>query len=165
MSLISKFKQAPNRMLTTRTGRGADGVGFAGFLVDKGERYGGSIAVGYLKARYRERFSWRGVGGDTILGVTGLVLGGVLNILSNGQSALAPHLERLGDVGLQAYALQKGAEWGADHAGYATKVVHQGAGPARQLSPQQVVGAIPAAKGGTVFLSDQDIANALAARR
>ena len=160
MSLISKLKTAP-RNLPSGTVHGKHSGHLVGLLVDKGERYGGSFLLGYLKAKYREQFSFKGVAGDTLVGVAGLVLGAGLNIYSGGRSAWAEHFERIGDVGLQAHMLQWGADVGADHAGYSTKVVSAAPAGARRVPAATVVGAIPAAKGGTVYLTDQDILSAL----
>ena len=166
MSLIAKFKAAPQHLLVERKGsRGINGIGLAGAVVDKGERLGGSFLLGFLKAKYRERFAYRGVGGETLAGAAGYIVAGLANVLTRGNAPWAAHFERLGDVGLGAHMLAWGAEVGAAHAGIAPKVVSQAAAGTKRINGQQVVGAIPAAKSGTVFLTDQDIAQALLARK
>jgi hypothetical protein len=130
------------------------GAPVGGILVDKGERYLGSFALGAAKGYYGDRFHIKGYSPDLWGGVALLLGSAIAGAVSGGRSTLAPHLERFGDVGIQSALLSYGASWGASKAGGGRKVI--GAG-------RSVVGALPPVTGGA-YLSADDIAR-YAARR
>lgn len=130
---------------------------FKGFLVDKGERLGGSFALGYAKGKLGEKFIWRGHGYDLWGG-----LGAYLAAALVGGRA-ASHLERFGDVGVQGALMSLGASYGAQSAGRLVQVVSPGKN-VRAMGPKTTaLGYIAPAMGGAALDADA-IAN-YAARR
>jgi hypothetical protein len=122
--------------------------GFKGLIYDKGERVAMSAALGAAKGYYYDKLVWKGIGIEAIVGVIGTIASALFP-----HSGLAPHLERAGDAGLQAYAYAIGASWGAQKAGRgvtSTKALPSG--------QKQVVGHIPPRSGGA-FVSAQEMMN------
>ena len=159
MKVLAKLKSGP--YLSSRGGHGwMTGNGPGGFVVDKVERYGASYAFGFLKGYYRDRASWRGIGVDALVGGASLLVATGLNMMSHGHSKLAPHLERIGDSGLQSYLNSIGASNGATAAGRAVMVLDQAKPAVRGFD---ILGMIPQAMGGS-YLRPEDIAN-FASRR
>lgn len=138
----------------------ADRKGLGGYAVDKVERYGASLGFGFLKGYYREKASIKGVPVEAIVG-GGAVLGSViLEIMSGGRSSLAPHLNAIGDAGLQSYLNSIGASMGAKKSGRKVYVLDAGAAAPKTLPPGMVaVGALPQAVAGAgQYLTQEQIA-------
>lgn len=129
--------------------------GFKGFLMDKGERVAAAYAFGAAKGYYREKFMFRGVGLDAVIGTGAWLASAALNAVSGGRSGMAEHLERIGDAGLSSYANSMGASWGAKKAGRTVAVLPGG--------KSTVLGYISPAVAGA-YLSADEIAH-FAARR
>jgi hypothetical protein len=162
MSFLSKMKAAPHHLPHGTSHR----RGLVGLLVDKGERYGASLAFGYIKGYYRERAQLRGIPIELAAGVAGLAGSALFSLFSSGRSDVAPHFERIGDAGMQGYLNSVATSWGTTKSGRQVMVLDQGAGARAQIPgkvKQSVVGDIPPAMGGAYLTPDQ-IAN-FAARR
>ena len=143
MSFLSKVKSVPSRLPG-----GLEQNGLKGFAMDKGVRLVFSAGLGYLKARYRDKLTFKGIGYEAYVGALGYIASAVMG----GNK----HLERLADAASGAYAYTMGASYGADHAD--TGVA--------QLAPKkkQVVGVIaPRADGA--FLTAEEIAQNSRPRR
>lgn len=140
MGILAKLKSIPSHLPT-----GVEaGSGLKPFIWDKGERAVMSYALGAAKGYYYDRLIFRGVGIEAWLGVLGYL----------GSAFLGgnKHLERVGDVGMQAYLYAVGASWGTDRAGRGVQVQKQVSGK------KQVVGVIPPRSGGA-FLTADEMAN------
>lgn len=120
-----------------------------GYLVDKVERYGASVAYGFVQNYYREKAMVKGVPLDILVGGGLTLLGAGLEIFSRGRSALAPHLNAIGDAGVQAYFLKLGAVWGTKASGRKAYILEKGA-TAPALPGLTQVGLEPAV-GGAVL--------------
>ena len=131
--------------------------GFKGVLIDKGERFGAAFAYGAAKGYYGERFIWRGHGLDAWTGAGALLVGSFLNAATGGHSALAPHLERIGDAGVMSALGSLGAAWGMERAGRAVHVLAPGKNAAAPGLPKKstVLGYIPQAMGGSYLTADE----------
>lgn len=138
MSMLTKIKSVPRNLPSGLE----SGVGLMPFVKDKGERLIFSAGLGYLKARFREKLTFKGVGYEAYLGVLGYL----------GSAFLGgnKHLERLGDAAAGAYAYTMGASLGADHADTGVAVT----APKKKA----VVGVIPPRADGA-FLTAAEIAN------
>jgi len=156
MSFLKKMKSGGLKNLP----HGTERAGLKGVIVDKGERYGASLAYGYLKGYYREKFMFKGYGLDLWTGVGALVASAAATIMSGGRSSLAPHLERIGDAGVSSYLNTIGSSLGASKAGRSAVVVDQAKLPGKKAS---VLGMIPQAMGGS-YLTQDELAH-FAARR
>ncbi len=157
-SILARLKHVGNYpWLVRRDYSGLSGAGPLGFVVDKGERYAGALAFGAAKGYYRERFVWKGYGGDLWLGASLTLGSALLQIFSGGRSQIAPHAERLGDAGVMSYLNSIGAAWGNKKAGRIVQVL-EGGRPSPALSSAAaapVLGAIPPAMGGAVLTADE----------
>jgi hypothetical protein len=141
------------------------GSGATGYLVDKGERYAGAAAFGFIKGYYREKAMVRGVPVDVLAGL-GLTLGALLlNMTSRGMSGLAPHLNAVGDAGIMSYFGSMGASYGARKSGRTVYVLNPGAKVPAIPPGLTAVGALPQAVAGAgAFLSPEQIAHYSAQR-
>jgi hypothetical protein len=157
MSLLAKLKHS-----TTTVDRRS---GVQGYIVDKGERYAGAAAFGFIKGYYREKAMIRGIPVDLLAGL-GLTLGSlVLNIGSRGMSGLAPHLNAVGDAGVMSYLGSMGASWGAKKSGRTVYVLNPGAKVPVIPPGLTAVGALPQAVAGAgAFLTPDQIAHYSAQR-
>ena len=152
MSFLAKVKAAPKNMISDRAGYGPDGHGILGFAVDKGERYAGALAFGAMKGYYRERAVWQGYGADLWIGGALTLGAAVLQILSGGQSRIAPHAERVGDAGVMSFLNSWGAGWGTKKAGRVVAVSDAG----KSLpGSSPILGWIPPAKDGDYLSADE----------
>jgi hypothetical protein len=138
--------------------------GFSGYAVDKAERYAAAAGFGFVKGYYRERAAVRGVPADLLAGAGLIGAAMVLEVFSKGRSALAPHLNAVGDAGMMSYLGSMGAAMGAKKSGRQVYVLNAGAAkPAALPAGLTAVGALPQAVGGA-FLSADQIARFSAAR-
>lgn len=136
----------------------ADRRGVAGYLVDKGERYAAAAGFGYLKGAYREKASVRGLPVDLLSGAALTLLAVGLEVWSGGRSALAPHMNAVGDAGLMSYFGSLGAAYGVKTSGRKVYVLDKGAKPPASLPPgMTAVAGIPQAVGGA-YLSPEEVA-------
>lgn len=164
MSFTSRMKAASNNLLPERSGRGMEGVGFSGFLVDKGERYGAALGYGYLKGKYREKMVYKDYGIDLWSGAALTIGSALLNIMSGGNSLLAPHLARVGDAGVSSYLNSIGTAMGAKAAGRSFMMLDAAGKKLPALAATtgvygtSVLGSIAPARGGT-YLSADEIAH------
>lgn len=152
MSFLSKFKRVPAH-LPTGTAKG----GLGGFLVDKGERFGASYGFGWIKGHYREKAMVKGQPIDLVAGAGLLAASVALNLMSNGRSDLAEHLERVGDAGMMSYLNTMGASKGASMAGRQVMAI----GPSKTpgLPRTTAMGMVPPVDPGAVFLSADKVRN------
>lgn len=160
MSFMTRMKHATDHMLAARSPSGVNGRNLTGFVVDKAERYGASLGFGYLKGAYQEKMIWWGIGADVWLGGA-LTLGSVvMQAMSGGNSKVAPHLERVGDAGLQAAIHEYGVKMGMQKSGRVVAVLAEGgAGGKKKIAGyDHVLGMIPPAMGGA-YLSAEEIAH------
>lgn len=161
MSFLARMQHGS--YLAPRHGRGMNGTGVGGFVVDKGERYAASFGFGALMGHYRDSMVWRGIGADLWIGAGLTAASAAMLIASGGRSNLAPHLERIGDAGVMAYFHGRGASWGSKQAGHSVQVIEAPKKPGALPAPT-VVGSIPEAARGS-FLSAEEIASYTAPRR
>ena len=150
-------------LLPRRAGLGINGHGIMGFAVDKTERAGVSLGLGALKGYYRERYFIRGISADAWIGGVATALSGLLCAYTGGSSALAPHVERLGDAALGAYLNTVGVAWGTQRAGRTVKTFQGGRELPRLSTPsgvigEEAIGEIPRARPGA-YLSDDEFAH------
>lgn len=159
MSFLSKVKQLPHNL---PHGTGSRSLG--GVVTDKGERYLGSLGVGYAKGYLGERFIWKGHGLDLWGGVAAQALAALAGMFGGSTMHKASaHLERLGDVGFQSALVSIGASLGSRKAGRLVQVLTPGKN-VRAMGPKTTaLGYIAPAMGGTALDADA-IAN-FAARR
>lgn len=132
--------------------QGADlfhGRSIGALAVDKAERSAAAFGFGYIKGYYRDRAMVMGQPLDLVAGVGLTALGAVLSMASNGKSALAPHIERVGDAGLASYFNSIGAAMGAKAAGTQVQVVK---GLDSHVS---ILGEIPPAVHGSYLTADE----------
>ena len=158
MSFLARMKMGSQFM----SGRHSRGV--TGTLVNKGERYASSAAFGFIKGYYRERSLIGGViPVDLLAGAVCTLASAGLEIWSQGQSNIAPHLGAIGDSGMTSYFNSLGAAWGAKMSKRTVYVLNEGAAaPAAlagmQTPPASVLGELPQAVGGA-YLSAEEIAH------
>lgn len=152
MNILAKLKAVPQNLPHGTARRGLIGV-----AVDKGERYGAAFAFGAAKGYYGEKFIWKGHGLDLWTGLGLQVLGIGANVLSGGRSALAPHLERVGDAGIMSAIDSLATNWGKEKAGRVVAVISPGKNASRLPGKQAVVGAIAPAQAGP-YLSAEELA-------
>ena len=150
MSFFGAMKKVPNHLPT-----GTAQHGFKGFLIDKGERYAAAAAYGAAKGYYGERFLFKGHGLDLWTGGALTALSAVLNAMSNGNSSLADHAERIGDAGMMSAIGSLAASWGMKKAGRAVAGLTPGKNAKGLPGKQSVVGEIPAAVGGAYLTADE----------
>lgn len=134
-----------------------------GFVVDKGERYGAALGFGFLKGYYAEKFIWKGQPGELWIGAGATVFSALLQAFGRGASRLAPHLERVGDAGMQGWLNSMGANWGMKKAGRQVAFLPGSAGAKKRAIAGETVGEIPAAMGGA-YLTDEEMARFRGAR-
>lgn len=127
-------------------------------LVDKGERYGASFAFGAIKGYYRERAMVHGVPVDALAGAGGLVLSAVLQAMSNGNSKLAKHVERVADAGMQSYINSVATSWGTQKAGRSVMVLPGGHAGATKVKGLTALGLVPPQVSGA-WLDANDMIN------
>jgi len=133
-----------------------DRKGVVGYAVDKVERYGASYGFGFIKGYYREKAAFRGVPFELLAGGLAVAGAAILEATSTGRSSLAPHLNAIGDAGLQSYLNSLGASLGAKKSGRKVYVLDAGAkAPGAFPGMREVVGAIPEAVGGAYLSPDQ----------
>jgi hypothetical protein len=151
MSFFAAMKKIPSHLP-----HGTEKRSFTGFLIDKGERYGAAAAYGAAKGYYGERFLWKGHGLDLWTGAALTLGSAVLNAMSNGNSKIADHAERIGDAGMMSAIGSLAASWGMNKAGRSVAVLAPGKN-AKGLpaGKQAVVGEIPAAVGGAYLTADE----------
>lgn len=125
--------------------------------VDKVERYGASAVFGFLKGSGK-RYLYKNIPMDAGVGGLLTLLGAYLQIKSHGRSAIAPHLNAVGDAGVMSYFNSMGAAWGAKKSGRKVYVLEAGAKAPAGLKPVDVMGEIPQMVSGA-FLSADEIAN------
>ncbi len=142
---------------TAPQGRGFKGV-FVSVATDKVERYGAALAFGAAKGYYGEKFVFKGHGADAWIGAGALLVGTLASAFSNGNSKLAPHLERIGDAGVMSALGSLGAAWGMQKAGRSVALLSPGKNVRTAVGPgarQSVVGYIPQAMGGAYLTQDE----------
>lgn len=157
-SFMAKIKQVPKNLP-----HGTERVGIKGTLVDKGERYGAAFAFGAAKGYYGEKFLFKGHGLDLWIGGATLAASVALNVVTNGHSSIAAHLERVGDAGVMSAIGSLGAAWGLDKAGRSVHVLTPGKNASAGGPKKTIVGHIPPAVAGNYLSADQ-IANYAASR-
>jgi hypothetical protein len=135
---------------------------FMSLVVDKGERYGASLGFGFVKGYYREKAAFKGVPVDALVGGLALVGAVVAETMSSGRSNLAPHLNALGDAGLQSYLNSIGASLGAKKSGRKVYVLDAGAKAPAALPPGMT--AVGASDGLGAWLSPEEVSNYSAQR-
>lgn len=131
-----------------------------GFLVNKGERYGAALALGYAKGAYRERLLWWGQPAELLGGIGLTTVAAILKIVAGArgdESALAPHVEALGDTAMTTWLNGVGSVWGHKSQGRTIAILPKGADVSRLPTGSTVVSGLPQAKQGK-FLSDEEIA-------
>lgn len=131
---------------------------FTNYLVDKGERYAGAAAFGFVKNYYREKAMVKGIPADLLAGGL-LTLGAVaMEMFSHGRSKAACHLNAIGDAGVMSFFNSMGAAYGTKMSGRKVYVLAPGAAAPAALPPgMTAVGAIPQAVGGA-YLTAEEIA-------
>ncbi len=134
---------------------GVSGRGPLGFVVEKGERYGTSLALGMAKGYYGERFTFKGHGYDLWGGAALTVLSTMLTIFSRGRSEAGLHLGRVGDAGMQSWLNSMGAAYGMQHAGRSVAVLAPG--NAQPKIAGDSIGMIPPVTAGA-WLDKNDFA-------
>ncbi len=157
-AVLARMKHSNRQALSPRSSpHGTRGVGILGFAVDKSERYAFSLGLGYLKGFYRERFMLKGYGGDLWVGAAATLAGFMTNVVSAGRSPVAPHLERLGDAGMQSFLNGLGITWGAQKAGrdVVSLPPKMKAGAPPRVQGVDVLGMIPPAMGGVYLTADE----------
>jgi hypothetical protein len=122
------------------------------------EKYAAAYGFGFVKGYYRERAAFRGVPADLLAGIAGVAGAAVLEVMSGGRSAIAPHLSAIGDAGVMSYLGSMGASMGAKRSGRQVYVLNAGAArPAALPAGMSAIGELPQAVGGA-YLSADDIA-------
>ncbi len=156
MNFLNKMKNAVPHVADRRPS-------YMNFAIDKAERYGASLGFGFVKGYYREKAAWKGVPVDALVGGAALVGAVVAEVMSNGRSGLAPHLNAISDAGIQSYLNSIGASLGAKKSGRKVYVLDAGAQAPGQLPPglHEVLGA---SDGVGAFLSPDEVANYSARR-
>lgn len=162
VAFVTKQAAAPSYVPgTSESGIGVGGLtlpAVARFAFTKAERYGASFAFGAAKGYYGPRFKRRGYGLDLWIGGGLTLLSAVLQIFTGGFSRLAPHLERVGDAGVQSYVNSWATGWGIARSG--RPIVAQ----LPQLRGESVLGEIPPIGKGASFLTAEEFARASAPR-
>lgn len=169
MSFLQKMKSLPHTVAVGSAHLGPENYpapiynrGPLGFLINKGEKWGGSFFWGFAKGYWREKTVVRGIPLDLLVGGALTVLSAGLTIATRGKSRLAPHLDALGDSGVMSFWNSWGAAWGTKKSGRQVFILDEGKAPPSPLPPglhreQAVLGEIPPIQGEHSVLSDEDI--------
>lgn len=128
--------------------------GALGWVINKGERVGTALALGFAKGAWREKTLWGGRPMEMWLGLGLTGAAAALKIQSMGTSRLAPHIEAIGDTALVGWLQGVGVNWGTDYA--ASK------GAPKPIPAHKVAGDLPVE--GTKFLTPDQVAHWTAPR-
>lgn len=139
-----------------------DRRGFAGYVIDKTERWGGAAGFGYMKGYYREKASFHGQPLDKLIGFGLVAAAAGLEVWTGGRSKLAPHLNAVGDAGVMSWLGSKFTGMGGRHSGRTAYVLDAGAVPPKNLPAglREVVGMDDPIGGGAYLSADQVLKHA-----
>lgn len=100
----------------------SNGRGIVHTAVDAVERYGASMGFGVLSGAF-PTWQYKGMGVDLMAGVALKSAAVTFDLVSNGRSSVAPHLNAIGDAGIQAHMHTWGLQLGSKLNKGAKKVV------------------------------------------